>query len=235
MNGEQVVEGKNGKTQGQIFMLDQRSSGGLAGITAMYYDGTPITLTDDDVKHTEITSRDIDRQDFPHYFLKEISEAPLSVERTLLNRWKIADGGDGQRHYVIHLDERTFPRSLEAAFAEDRIRRVFFVGQGTAGVAAQACADILKSYLADPAIQLRALKASELSGFELNEGDDAQSMADTLVVAISQSGTTTDTNRTVDMVKARGAQPWPSSTVGTRTSPSRSTGYCIPPAAGISR
>jgi glucosamine--fructose-6-phosphate aminotransferase (isomerizing) len=79
------------------------------------------------------------------------------------------------------------------------------VGQGTAGVAAQACADILKSYLADPAIQLRALKASELSGFELNEGDGSQSMADTLVVAISQSGTTTDTNRTVDMVKARGA------------------------------
>jgi glucosamine--fructose-6-phosphate aminotransferase (isomerizing) len=205
MNGEQVVEGKKGKTQGQIFVLDQRSSGGLTGITAMYYDGTPIVLTDADVKHTEITSRDIDRQDFPHYFLKEISEAPLSVERTLLNRWKIADSGDGP-HYVIHLDERTFPGSLEADFAEDRIRRVFFVGQGTAGVAAQACADILKSYLADPAIQLRALKASELSGFELNEGDGSQSMADTLVVAISQSGTTTDTNRTVDMVKARGAR-----------------------------
>ena len=58
---------------------------------------------------------------------------------------------------------------------------------GTAGVAAQACADILKSYLADPAIQLRALKASELSGFELNEGDGDTSMSDTLVVAISQS------------------------------------------------
>jgi glucosamine--fructose-6-phosphate aminotransferase (isomerizing) len=40
----------------------------------------------------------------------------------------------------------------------------------------------------------------------LNEGDGSQSMADTLVVAISQSGTTTDTNRTVDMVKARGAR-----------------------------
>ena len=204
MNGEQVVDGKKGKTQGQIFILDQRSPGGLAGITAMYYDGTPITLTDDDVKHTEITSRDIDRQDFPHYFLKEISEAPQSVERTLLNRWKIADDDNG-RHYIIHLDQRSFPGSLEAALAEDRIRRIFFVGQGTAGVAAQACADILKSYLADPAIQLRALKASELSGFELNEGDDATSMADTLVIAISQSGTTTDTNRTVDMVKARGA------------------------------
>ena len=30
-------------------------------------------------------------------------------------------------------------------------------------------------------------------------------MSDTLVVAISQSGTTTDTNRTVDLVRARGA------------------------------
>ncbi len=204
MNGEQIVDGKQGKTQGQIFILDQRASGGLAGISAMYYDGTPIQLTEDDVKHTEITSRDIDRQDFPHYFLKEISEAPQSVERTLLNRWKLTDDGGG-RHYVVHLNERAFPRLLETALVEDRIRRVFFVGQGTAGVAAQACADILKSYLADPAIQLRALKASELSGFELNEGDDATSMADTLVVAISQSGTTTDTNRTVDMVKARGA------------------------------
>ena len=31
-------------------------------------------------------------------------------------------------------------------------------------------------------------------------------MADTLVVAISQSGTTTDTNRTVDLVRSRGAR-----------------------------
>ncbi|HSO19454.1 MAG TPA: SIS domain-containing protein, partial [Desulfosarcina sp.] len=204
LNGEKVVEGKIGKTQGQIFVLDQHSAGGLAGIRAMYYDGTPIRLTEADVKQTAITSRDIDRQGFAHYFLKEISEAPMSVERTLLNRWKIAEDGGG-RHYVIHLDQRVFPPALEEAFKQDRIRRVFFVGQGTAGVAAQACADILKSYLADPSIQLRALKASELSGFELNEADDDACMADALVVAISQSGTTTDTNRTVDMVKARGA------------------------------
>src|SRR5688500_12167208 len=30
-------------------------------------------------------------------------------------------------------------------------------------------------------------------------------MSDTLVIAISQSGTTTDTNRTVDLARARGA------------------------------
>ncbi|MGH9113419.1 MAG: SIS domain-containing protein, partial [Acidimicrobiales bacterium] len=40
-----------------------------------------------------------------------------------------------------------------------------------------------------------------LSGFGLRP-----SMADTLVVAMSQSGTTTDTNRTVDLVRSRGAR-----------------------------
>jgi glucosamine--fructose-6-phosphate aminotransferase (isomerizing) len=49
------------------------------------------------------------------------------------------------------------------------------------------------------------MKASELSGFKLNEDDDSDSMANALVIAISQSGSTTDTNRTVDMVKERGA------------------------------
>ena len=44
------------------------------------------------------------------------------------------------------------------------------------------------------------MPATELSGFALD--DD---MSDTLVIAISQSGTTTDTNRTVDLVRARGA------------------------------
>lgn len=52
---------------------------------------------------------------------------------------------------------------------------------------------------------MNALKASELSGFKIGEHDAPDSMADTLVVAISQSGTTTDTNRTIEMVKVRGA------------------------------
>ena len=55
MNGEKVVEGKNGKTQGQIFILDQALIRRACRHQAMYYDGTPIQLTDDDVKHTEIT------------------------------------------------------------------------------------------------------------------------------------------------------------------------------------
>ena len=203
MDGEKVVDGKDGsQTQGQIFVLNQNSPGGLDGIRAMYYDGTPIALGPGDVKHTEITSRDIDRQGFPHYFLKEISEAPASVEKTLLNRWKIARSDD--QSLEITLDQKNVPEQIREALTSNRIRRIFFVGQGTAGIAAQACANIMDHYLDDPSLFISALKASELSGFKMSEMDLGQTMEDCLVVAISQSGTTTDTNRTVDMVRERG-------------------------------
>jgi glucosamine--fructose-6-phosphate aminotransferase (isomerizing) len=203
LDGETMVPGKQGPTQGQIFILDQQSAGSLAGITAFYYDGTPLDLGQKDIKHTRITSRDIDRQAFPHYFLKEISESPDSMEKTLRNRWKVSE--DDSRQYTITLDQTVIPPALENALAEDRIKRIYFIGQGTAGVAALACANILNYYLDNPSYHIHALKASEFSGFQIKENDDAAGMADTLVIAISQSGTTTDTNRTVDMVKERGA------------------------------
>ena len=204
MDGEKIVDGREGPTQGQIFILDQNAAGGgLDGIQAMYYDGTPIDLQTEDIKETDLTSRDINRQDFPHYFLKEISEAPESVAKTLYNRWKIKDR---QRDtWAIDLDTAVVPENLRQAIASGQIRRVYFVGQGTAGVAALACSNLLAYYIDDPALQISALKASELSGFLLDENDTGMAMQDALVVAISQSGTTTDTNRTVDMVRERGA------------------------------
>ena len=203
LDGETMITGNNGPTRGQIFILDQASAGGLEGINACWYDGTPLNLSGQDIKHTEITSRDIDRQGYPHYFLKEISESPDSMEKTLHNRWKVAE--DGTRQYVIALDDTVIPSSLEKALTSDRIKRIFFIGQGTAGVAAMACANIMAYYMDSRSYHINALKASEFSGFQLNEQDDAESMADALVIAITQSGTTTDTNRTVDMVKERGA------------------------------
>lgn len=203
MDGEKEVQGKNGLTQGQIFILDQKSSGGIDGIAAKYYDGTPVVLNEKDIKYTEITSRDIDRQDYPHYFLKEISEAPISVEKTLQNRWKILP--ENMNRYVVTLDETVFPEKLQKALLDEKIQRIFFVGQGTAGVAALACSDILNYYMDDPTLYIGALKASELSGFKLSDKEKKNTMADALVIAISQSGTTTDTNRAVEMVKERGA------------------------------
>jgi glutamine---fructose-6-phosphate transaminase (isomerizing) len=201
MHGEKVVQGPKGPIQGQIFILDQKSPGGLAGIKAMTYEGTPIQLNAEDIQHTRITSRDIDRQNFPHYFLKEISESPVSVARTLHNRWKI----DTEGRYTIALPESAFPDRIGEALAADRIRRIYFIGQGTAGIAAQAISDILEHYLIEPSLKIRAMKSSELSGFQIGSQEGPDGMSDTLVIAISQSGTTTDTNRAVDMVRSRGA------------------------------
>ena len=85
------------------------------------------------------------------------------------------------------------------------------IGQGTAAVAARAVAEIIGAELSGAGVEVVSRLASELSGFELR--DD---MSDHLVVAISQSGTTTDTNRTVDLVQARGA--WVTGVVNRRES-----------------
>lgn len=204
LDGETQVAGKSGLTQGQLFILNQEGAGSLDGIEAMYYDGTPVPLPPQSIQTTEITSRDINRQGYAHYFLKEISESPDSVWKTLDNRWKIKD--NGHPVYTVNLDESTFPSDLAQALRGDDIKRIFLVGQGTAGIAAKACADIITTHLAEPHLQIQALKASELSGFRLADQSGNNSMADTLVIAISQSGTTTDTNKTVDMVRERGAR-----------------------------
>jgi len=199
MEGENTVNGFQHKNQGQIFILDQDSYGGLSGIKAMNYDGTLIHLSEDTIKQTEITPRDIDRQDFPHYFLKEISESPGSVENTVQNKWNTIKK-KGEQHPLITLDDKVIPPALAEAFYQHRIKKILFIGQGTAGVAASGCAELLRYYLADSSIRVAPFKASEFSGSLLKTN-----LRDTLIIAITQSGTTTDTNRAIDMARERGA------------------------------
>ncbi len=203
MEGDKTAEGDMERDKGQIFILSRESFGGLSGIKAIYYDKRPVFIEDKDIKETNITSRDIDRQNYPHYFMKEVSESPLSVEKTLQNRWKTS--ADGKKNFIF-LSKKEFPETIKKAFTENEINRIFFIGQGTAGVAALACSDIFNYYFNDTYIHVSAHKASELSGFMLGSEEIPGSMSDTLVVAISQSGTTTDTNRAVEMVKKRGAK-----------------------------
>jgi glutamine---fructose-6-phosphate transaminase (isomerizing) len=194
----------NGADKGQIVILDQLSSGGLEGIRSFTYNGDHIPIQEQDLQTSQITSRDIDRQEFSHYFLKEICEAPESVEKTFEN--KFFQHPDTHL-FDIRLGTRVMPEAIREELALGKLQKIFFIGQGTAGVAAQGCADLLTCYLGDRHFDIRALKSSELSGFCMVEGDDpATAMSNTLVVAISQSGTTTDTNRTVDMVKSGGAR-----------------------------
>jgi glutamine---fructose-6-phosphate transaminase (isomerizing) len=181
-------------TRGQIVVLDAAHAGETTGIRRFAYDGSPLPVLETDLQRAQITTRDIDRGDAPHFLLKEITEAPASFRKTL--RGKIVER-DGQ--LSVGLPGETLPESLRARLRAGEITRVFVIGQGTAAVAGQSLAAAL-STAARSRFAVEALPATELSGFRL--GDD---MSDALVVAISQSGTTTDTNRTVDLARARGA------------------------------
>jgi len=184
-------------TGGQIVVLRRHGAGTLAGLERLAYDGTPLPVADDEITVAEITTRDVDRAGYPHFLLKEVSEAPESFRKTL--RGKVVDGADGR--LTVALAEETLPAAVRKALGAGAYRRVLVIGQGTAAVAGQILAATLTSVLTPAAaVTVAALPASELSGFGLD--DD---MSDALVIAISQSGTTTDTNRTVDLVRARGA------------------------------
>jgi len=108
MNGE----AKNGTVNGQIFILDQNEGSGLQGIKASFYDGTAIVLTEDDIQTAEITTRDIDRSDYPHYFLKEISESSASVKRTLRGKYQITASAGSSPRVIFNIGDDMVPASV---------------------------------------------------------------------------------------------------------------------------
>jgi glutamine---fructose-6-phosphate transaminase (isomerizing) len=183
-------------SRGQIVVLDGAHAGTVEGIERIAYDGTLLPVDESELVEALITTRDIDRGDFPHFLLKEITEAPDSFRKTL--RGKLVER-DGRLDVV--LPSHALPESVRAALRAGEVRRVAVIGQGTAAVAGEALAAALRTACGSAGLAIEALPATELSGFGLRP-----SMTDTLVVAISQSGTTTDTNRTVDLVRARGAK-----------------------------
>ncbi len=224
MDGETPRIPGHPETQGQIFILSSHKSG-LEGIQATYYDGTEIVLQPKNLRRAEITTRDIDRQHFTHFFDKEIHEARFSILNTLKGKFtleydkskieevkkteiklpqtitskieKFLLGNDGLQKVELKTD-KIIPEKIVQALLNHQIKKIFVVGQGTASIAAQAIAYRMHKTL--PNLQVQGMKSSELSGFYLEP-----EMKDTLVIAITQSGTTTDTNRSVDMSKKRGA------------------------------
>ncbi|MBM4315514.1 MAG: SIS domain-containing protein, partial [Deltaproteobacteria bacterium] len=199
MDGEKPAHPDRPETTGQIFILDQSSPGGIEGIEALFYDGTPLPLGRKDLRKAEITTRDIDRGDYPHYFLKEITEAVHSVRKTLRGKYRIERDREGE-NAVFNLGADIVPERIREALTGGAIRRIIVIGHGTAAVAGIAVADAMESRLRGSGIRVEAKVASELSGFALEKD-----LRDTLVIPITQSGTTTDTNRAVAMAAERGA------------------------------
>ncbi len=237
MNGETSADVDNPVgSRGQIIMLDaadlvspELASPELASseartqaIERYSYDGSQLPIAASEMTTAEVTTRDIDRGDAPHFFLKEIREAPRSFRTTL--RGRIERGGDSRgtgaspaNRVRVVLEDSAFPPHLAELLRTGALKNIVAIGQGTAAVAAaslphfcdllwasaqtaQTAQTVQPTSPAQPFPKVSACLATELSGFALSED-----MSDTLVVAVSQSGTTTDLNRTVELARARGA------------------------------
>ncbi len=195
LDGETPSDRERPDTRGQVVVLDASRAGTAGGMRRLAYDGTELPITEKDIKRVEITTRDIDRGEYRHYLKKEIAEAPESIRKTLRGRIVTENG-----LMRACLGEESLPRSIATRLRDGAFRRIRVIGQGTAAVAGQGVCEAIREALSGTSIPVDALPATEVSGFHLR--DD---MSDHLFVAISQSGTTTDTNRTVDLLRARGA------------------------------
>jgi len=195
LDGETPLDPDRPQTRGQIVTLDAAHAGERAGLQRFAYDGTGLPVTDRDLKRLAITTRDAARGRQPHYLRKEIFEAPESVRKTV--RGKILQTDKGPE---VRLGEESLPQRVKDALRKGLFARMWVIGQGTAAVAGQGVTEFLRTALRPTGMRVEALPASEVSGFHLR--DD---MREDLVLAISQSGTTTDTNRTVDLLRSRGA------------------------------
>ena len=199
MDGETPSDPNNADaSRGQVVVLNRDHAGDLAAVQRFSYDGTPLPVAAADIADAEITTRDIDRRGFRHYLLKEITESPESFRKTLRGRIVSTEMGPRTPTLAVRLGSETLPDHLVQRLADGRIANIVVIGQGTAAVAGHSLAHFLRHELPDR--QVSSALATELSGFGMQAD-----MSDTLVVAISQSGTTTDTNRTVDLVRRRGA------------------------------
>ena len=119
-------------------LLDGARAGQLEGIDRRSYDGTVLPVAADDLSRAQITTRDIDRGDAPHYLLKEICEAPASFRKTLRGKLVEREG-----RMAVELGPETLPLELRERLRSGAIRRVLVIGQGTAAVAGQSLAAVL--------------------------------------------------------------------------------------------
>ncbi len=129
----------DGERGGQLVGLDADRAGTVDGITRLAYDGSPLPGRPDRPVAAEVTTRDIDLGDSPHFLLKEIIESPESFAKTL--RGKIVE----TRRPAPCRGREPGPAARDRGrLADGSITRVNVIGQGTAAVAGASMAKILE-------------------------------------------------------------------------------------------
>jgi glucosamine--fructose-6-phosphate aminotransferase (isomerizing) len=158
----------------------------------------------------EIFARDIFRKDFEYFIEKEMHDAPQSVAKTIQGKYRKEENRIKFITAAIGNGKGLLERLADPDLP--RISRIYVVGQGTASIASMGIAFLLREAIGRSGILVESAKASELSSSLTGD-----LMDDLLLVAVSQSGTTTDTNRIVDLAREKGA--WVHAIVNRRNSP----------------
>lgn len=171
---------------GTVVRLTRAGAGAPEAVRRFDAAGNPVDTPK--VRDAEVTTRDLALGDFEHYLQKEIHEAAPAFRKTL--RGRVHDGR-------VSLPDSSVPPELRRRLAAGEIRQLVVVGQGTAAVAGEGIAQTIRG-MVDVAVT--SCPATEFSAWRLTKD-----MSDTCVVAVSQSGSTTDTNRAVDLARERGA------------------------------
>ncbi|BBM81762.1 SIS domain-containing protein [Candidatus Uabimicrobium amorphum] len=176
---------------GQIVVLDQNSDGGLKAIKTFDRNGKEVPLQTQ-IAQTPITTRDVflDTSRFQHFLQKEIHEAPQIIQKTLNGRLIKTQSG----HITTNLGNEILPQKIRDKLREKKYRYVYFVGMGTAHAAGEAIAATFANILHN---ENNELIFSSLLATEFMATYSKKDRHNTLVIGISQSGGTTDTNAAI--------------------------------------
>ena len=164
-------------------------------VQRLAYDGSDLPLTDDDVVTAEVTTRDINRGDVPALPAEGDLRGAAQLRQDAARqdrrtRRRLRRGGRRRRAATRH---RGSPRRrIDHADPGDR--------PGHGGRRRAEHGRHPRRVDARPTRRRRRSPPPNCPGFGMR-----LDMSDTLAIAVSQSGTTTDTNRTVDLLRSRGA------------------------------
>lgn len=133
-------------------------------------------LIDRDEVEIEIENSNVDKEGFDHFMLKEIVEQRYTIKE------------------AIQYSDEEFVELIDQI---KNSKRVYTIGAGTAGFAAQQIAFYLRKY--------GQIEAIELKSYEFESYRELFSDKD-LIIAISQSGETADTLEAVEFARTKGVK-----------------------------
>lgn len=203
---------------GQIVLIDQSLPPMPESLVVTTLDGKHLPITARHIERTSQTTRDTQKGQYERFFVKEVGEASDMFRATVLGRALVRQAGLEEKTLVINLSEEEFPSwirtRLREGWTEQRggqtvqrwYRRIIITGMGTAHAAGLVVADALKDYIsrggAKHPLTIETPLAPEMAAYTLTAD-----MTDTLIVVISQSGKSTDTNDPLGKAIEAGATP----------------------------